>query len=131
MQQDMEKHLVDLQMERKLVVKEKDNKRIVYPAQFFYMELNTARMLHDLNIRDTVSKEQIKKRILEISADEQMELDALQEQAVIEAVTMGFLLLPEGPEPERPPRLIPSFGILRRMKWKFCWQPPQDVRQNE
>lgn len=94
---DMEKHLVDLQMEKKLVVKEKDNKRIVYPAQFFYMELNTARMLHDLNIRDTVPKEQIKKRILEISADEQMELDVLQEQAVIEAVNNGLLIITGGP----------------------------------
>ena len=47
----MEKHLVDLQMEKKLVVKEKDGKRIVYPAQFYYMELNTARMLHDLNLQ--------------------------------------------------------------------------------
>lgn len=47
----MEKHLMDLQMEKKLVVKEKDGGMIVYPAQFYYMELNTARMLHDLNIR--------------------------------------------------------------------------------
>ncbi len=93
----MEKHLVDLQMEKKLVVKEKDEKRIVYPAQFFYMELNTARMLHDLNIRDTVPAEQIKKRILEISAGEQIELDVLQEQAVIEAVNNGLLIITGGP----------------------------------
>lgn len=93
----MEKHLVDLQMEKKLVVKEKDEKRIVYPAQFFYMELNTARMLHDLNIRDTVPAEQIKKRILEISAGEQIELDILQEQAVIEAVNNGLLIITGGP----------------------------------
>ena len=28
----MEKHLMDLQMEKKLVVKEKDGERIVYPG---------------------------------------------------------------------------------------------------
>ncbi len=56
----MEKHLVDLQMEKKLVVKEKDGKRIIYPAQFYYMELNTARMLHDLNIHSKINEEDVK-----------------------------------------------------------------------
>lgn len=71
----MEKHLMDLQMEKKLVVKEKDGGMIVYPAQFYYMELNTARMLHDLNIRDTVPPEKIRKRLESIVAGEQIELD--------------------------------------------------------
>lgn len=93
----MEKHLVDLQMEKKLVVKEKDEKRIIYPAQFYYMELNTARMLHDLNIRDTVPEEKIKKRISDILAGGQIELDSLQEQAVIEAVNNGLLIITGGP----------------------------------
>ncbi len=93
----MEKHLVDLQMERKLVVKEKDEKRIVFPAQFFYMELNTARMLHDLNLKDKVPAEKIKERIKRILAAEQMELDELQEQAVIEAVNNGLLIVTGGP----------------------------------
>ncbi|MBP3926126.1 MAG: AAA family ATPase [Clostridium sp.] len=93
----MEKHLVDLQMERKLVVKEKDEKRIVYPAQFFYMELNTARMLHDLNLKDKVPAEKIKERIKRILAADKMELDELQEQAVIEAVNNGLLIITGGP----------------------------------
>ncbi|MBQ7796376.1 MAG: ATP-dependent RecD-like DNA helicase [Lachnospiraceae bacterium] len=93
----MEKHLIDLQMERKLVVKEKDEKRIVYPAQFFYMELNTARMLHDLNLKDKVPAEKIKARIKRILAADEMELDELQEQAVIEAVNNGLLIITGGP----------------------------------
>lgn len=93
----MEKHLVDLQMERKLVVKEKDEKRIVYPAQFYYMELNTARMLHDLNQKDAVPAEKIRGRIAQILKDNEMELDELQEQAVIEAVNNGLLIITGGP----------------------------------
>ena len=93
----MEKHLMDLQMERKLVIKEKDERRIVYPSQFFYMELNTARMLHDLNLKDKVPADKIRARIRRILASEEMELDELQEQAVIEAVNNGLLIITGGP----------------------------------
>ena len=93
----MEKHLMDLQMERKLVVKEKNGERIIYPAQFFYMELNTARMLHDLNLRETTPAEKIRERIRAVLAGGQMELDEHQEEAVIEAVNNGLLIITGGP----------------------------------
>ena len=93
----MEKHLVDLQMEKKLVVKEKDGKRIIYPAQFYYMELNTARMLHDLNIHSKINEEDVKKRLKKITEAEKIELDELQEQAVMEAVSNGLLIITGGP----------------------------------
>ena len=93
----IEKHLMDLQMEQKLVIKEKDEKRIVYPAQFYYMELNTARMLHDLNIKDSVPEEKIRERLAYIAKGEKLELDVLQEQAVAEAVNNGLLILTGGP----------------------------------
>lgn len=93
----MEKHLMDLQMERKLMIREKDGGKIVYPSQFFYMELNTARMLHDLNLKSHVSESQIRERIRRILAAEEMELDELQEQAVIEAVNNGLLIITGGP----------------------------------
>ena len=98
----MEKHLVDLQMERKLVIKEKDEKRIVYPSQFFYMELNTARMLHDLNLKDKVPEEKIKQRIERILVATEIELDELQEKAVIEAVNNGLLIITGGPGTGKP-----------------------------
>lgn len=45
----MEKHLMDMVIDRKLVLKE-SGETIVYPAQYYYLELNTARMLNELNI---------------------------------------------------------------------------------
>ena len=93
----MGKHIMDLQMERKLIIKEKDEVRIVFPSQFFYMELNTARMLHDLNLKDKVPTDKIKARIKRILAADEMELDELQEQAVIEAVNNGLLIVTGGP----------------------------------
>ena len=46
----MEKHLVDLSMERKIIQKEEKGQVLVYPAQYYYLELNTARMLRELDI---------------------------------------------------------------------------------
>lgn len=46
----MEKHLMDLSIDRKLILKEQEGEVIVYPSQYYYLELNTARMLNELNI---------------------------------------------------------------------------------
>ena len=46
----MEKHLMDLSMERKVIQKEEGEMVLVYPSRFYYLELNTARMLRELNI---------------------------------------------------------------------------------
>ena len=40
----MEKHLVDLAMDRKIVQKEQGDQILIYPAQYYYLELNTAKM---------------------------------------------------------------------------------------
>ncbi len=95
--ENMEKHLMDLQIEKKIIVKEKDGAPIVCPVNFYYMELNTARMLHDLNIEETIPREKIKQKLSYILADGKLELDDLQETAVIEAVNHGLLIITGGP----------------------------------
>lgn len=89
----MEKHLVDLQMENKIVVKGQE----IYAAQYYYMELNAARMLHDLNLRGSEPEGEIRKKLERICAEEQIEPDELQIQAVIEAVNSGLLIITGGP----------------------------------
>ena len=42
---------MDMALDRKLVLKEKDGIVLVYPSQYYHLELNTARMLTELNIR--------------------------------------------------------------------------------
>ena len=88
-----EKHLVDLQMEKKIVVKGQE----IYAAQYYYMELNAARMLHDLNLRGSEPEGEIRKKLERICAEEQIEPDELQIQAVIEAVNSGLLIITGGP----------------------------------
>lgn len=91
------KHLMDMQMDKRLVVKENAQGRIVYATQYYYMELNTAKMLHDLNIRGDIPEEKIRKQLEEIQRQEELELDAMQVQAVLEAVNSGLLIITGGP----------------------------------
>lgn len=72
-------------------------RRGVYAAQYYYTELNTARMLHDLNITGSEPEEQIRKSLARIQEQEKIELDELQIQAVIEAVNCGLLIVTGGP----------------------------------
>ncbi len=71
--------------------------RAVYASHYYYTELNTARMLHDLNITGSESEEQIRKSLALIQKEEQIELDELQIRAVIEAVNCGLLVITGGP----------------------------------
>ncbi len=106
----MEKHLTDLQMEKKIVVKVNEEKllkpeeddstpasRHVYASQYYYTELNTARMLHDLNLRGTEPETEIRKKLERICEEERIEPDELQIRAVVEAVNSGLLIITGGP----------------------------------
>ena len=57
---------------------------------YYYTELNTARMLHDLNIRGSMPEENIQKKLEKIQESENIELDPLQAKAVMEAVNSGL-----------------------------------------
>ncbi len=117
----MEKHLMDMQIERKIVIKpaaplknpadsdiaddggEADAlcgpqpSLLVYASQYYYLELNTARMLHDLNIRGRSSQEEIRASLSRLEEEEGISLDPLQEQAVFEAAGSGLLVITGGP----------------------------------
>jgi exodeoxyribonuclease V alpha subunit len=69
----------------------------VYLSSHYYKELNTARLLHDLNLRGTEPVEEIRKKIDQIFAEEHIETDENQIQAVIEAVNSGLLIITGGP----------------------------------
>ena len=93
----IEKHLMDMQLDKRLVIRETGGKRIVYAAQYYYMELNVAKMLHDLNIKGQVPEEEIRAKLLKIQAQEQIQLDEKQVLAVAEAVNSGLLIITGGP----------------------------------
>lgn len=93
----MEKHLMDMQMDKRIIVKEMEGGTAVYAAAYYYTEMNVARMLHDLNIRGTEPEENIRKCLAKIQEEEDVELDELQVKAVVEAVNSGLLVITGGP----------------------------------
>ena len=71
----MEKHLMDMAIDRKVILKEREGETLVYPSRYYQLELNTARMLCETG---TV-------------------LDAMQKKAVMEAAENGLFILTGGP----------------------------------
>ena len=95
--ESIEKHLMDMQIDKRLVIRGSEGIRIVYASQYYYMEMSVARMLHDLNIRGREPEETIRKKLLQIQKEESIELDEKQVQAVVEAVNSGLLIITGGP----------------------------------
>lgn len=96
-EEHIEKHLLDMMLDKRLVIKQSGTETIIYASQYYYMELNTAKMLHDLNLLGTVPKEEMKKRLDAIQKAEKITLDALQQEAVMQAVNHGLLVITGGP----------------------------------
>lgn len=97
----MEKHVMDLAMDRKVVIKEEisgeERRRIVYASQYYYLELDTARRLTELNIENDEDEYKIRKRLEFIEKKNGLELEAEQRNAVVEAVRNGVLVITGGP----------------------------------
>lgn len=93
----IEKYLMDLSMERKVILKEADGVKRVYPSNYYYMEMNTAKMLHDLNVTYDVSETGVLHRLAQIEENMDLPLDEKQREAVVEAVRHGVLVLTGGP----------------------------------
>lgn len=104
-EQYIEPQVSNLAMDRKVVIKSTPEGEIqVFAANYYYMELNCARMLHNLNIPIEgdghllpAEEELIRKRIQTITAAAELELDDLQEKAVLECIKNGVFILSGGP----------------------------------
>lgn len=102
----MEPQLGNMAMDKKIVLKKsEDSGEIrVFASSYYYAEMNCARMLAQLNLPMEgvggllpAQEAQIKKRIGEITAAEGLELEELQEKAVMECVKNGLFILSGGP----------------------------------
>ncbi len=105
-QRYIEPQIGNLAMDKKVVVKKPDTEADsqVFAANYYYAELNCARMLANLNVPVEgeggllpAEEARIKKRIEAITTAEELELDELQEKAVLECVKNGLFILSGGP----------------------------------
>ena len=95
--EDLEKHMIDLSLDKRIVVKETEEGKIVYPSLLYYMEMNSARMMLDLNFNSAIDLSLLKKKIDYIEKVNQIELDDMQRMAIIEGVRNGILVITGGP----------------------------------
>ena len=93
----IEIQLGNLCIDRKLIIKLEEEEERVYAAAYYYMELNTAKMLHDLNVPYAYDEAASMRRLEKIEDHAGMELDELQREAVLGAVKNGVFLLTGGP----------------------------------
>ena len=96
-EEQMETQLMNLCMDRKLVMKEQNGKVMVWYGQYYYMELNVAKMLHDLNLECEMEESQIVKKLSKVENQASITLDEMQRKAVVEAVKNGVLVITGGP----------------------------------
>lgn len=95
---DIEKFIMDLVIDKRLVVKiTPDGTKNVYAAIYYYMELSVAKRLTDLEVHTVENEEYFEKRIAEIEKNTKIELDDIQKTAVKTAVENGLMVITGGP----------------------------------
>lgn len=93
----VEKHYMNLAMERKIIMRQKEDVTEIYSAAYFYMEANTAARLKMLDQGFDVPEIEIEENIRQIEKQTRMELDEYQRIAVKEAVKNGLFVITGGP----------------------------------
>lgn len=91
------RQITTLNIEKKIVLVDNNEERVIYASAYYYMELNIARMLHDLNIRYDYDLKALNNKLVHIENQTNTTLDEQQRTAVIEAVRNGLLIITGGP----------------------------------
>lgn len=92
--------LMALALERKVVLKQGsdgEDGNIVYAGQYYYLELNSARMLLDLNRPGDESEEEIRQNLDKLKESGSLVLEEEQQRAVKSAAESNVLILTGGP----------------------------------
>lgn len=95
--QDIDVYISGLAMEKQIVIKKVNEETFIYPSNYYYLELNSAKMLHDLNLASKQTLADIEHEIVKIEKKTKKELDEKQKWAVQSAVLNGLLVVTGGP----------------------------------
>ena len=92
----IEEHLLGMMIDKKIVIVEEEEIRI-YGAAQYHMEVNTARMLCDLNLHYDVSVSEIETMIAGIEEAEQITFANKQKEAIEAIASHSIVILTGGP----------------------------------
>ncbi len=90
-------HIMNLAMDKKLVIKSIGDDVKVYDKKYYYMELSCAKMILDLDIDFDGDDEAIKRKIDILSKNKEIVLEDIQKEAVYKAVKKGVIIITGGP----------------------------------
>lgn len=90
-------HLQNLSIDHKIIVKIKGEERRIYSSIYYYLELNTAKMLHDLSVPYEIDEIILDHRLKKLEKNSNLQLDDMQREAVKEAARNGVFILTGGP----------------------------------
>lgn len=82
---------------REIICIDEDDEKRYYPPYMYYMELNSARMLLDLNCAFRISDNEIESNIKKIEKNKDIVLADMQKAAIKEAMKSGVLVITGGP----------------------------------
>lgn len=94
---DFDKYIMDLAVDRKIVVKEISGQKCVYASIHYYTEASAARLLTDLDVKYNNEEKAVADRIARIENKLGIELDDIQKRAVNMAVQNGLVVITGGP----------------------------------
>lgn len=93
----VETQLMNLQIEGKVIFRERDGEVIIYAANHYHRELDAARILLETKSRVKIPKDALDMTISSIEKAEQITLDELQKEAIRQAAEQGVLVITGGP----------------------------------
>lgn len=94
---ELDPFLVDLVMDKKLVVKPDGDSSKVYLSHYYFVEMEVSRRLHDMNETFEESEEELEGQLLKIEAELDITLEEKQRTAFFQAATQGLLIVTGGP----------------------------------
>lgn len=100
--EEIGQYLGDLAIEKKIILRKEtgpdgNEENRVYTAQSYFLEMNTARMLCDLNVVLESDDREAEQKIRKLEKREGIELDELQRKAIVTAAGHGLMILTGGP----------------------------------
>lgn len=94
---NIEDHLMEMIIDKKIVVKNVDDVKMVYARMYFSMEQGTAHMLKNLNLEFKINEKACLDRLHNIENKSSIALEEEQRSAVMEALQKGVLVVTGGP----------------------------------
>ncbi|SEW08741.1 SF1B family DNA helicase RecD2 [[Clostridium] fimetarium] len=94
---NIDKFIMDLSIDKKIIVKQVKDQQVVYASSYYYTELSVAGMLVNLDIKYSDDDLEVEKSIGSIEKSNEMILDGVQRQAVKDAILNGLMVITGGP----------------------------------